>query len=515
MELRTRRDFLAEVGKGMLVASVGAPLAAELGGAPALAVEGDSKTLSFGRLEPLVSLLQENTAERMLPLVVERLNQGTSYRDLVSAAALANARTFGGEDYVGFHAFMALLPAYQMTSELPKDRRALPVLKVLYRSTSQIQAKGGRTAEVLHPVVPLPLDSHAALREAMRRQDLERTEGLFAGLVAQSPSAAYNALQSLVHDEADVHRVVLAYRAWDLLGLTGKEYAHTTLRQSVHYCVNAEKYRIAHGQPEPAIRTILPKVIDTHRLQGRSLGTRTADDAWVRSFCNTLLAATPAGAADAVGAAIGEGFGLSAIGEALSLAASQQVLRDPGRTQAFPGKPIGSVHGDSYGVHASDSMNAWRNIAAVSNHENAVSGLIVAGYHLQAPTGRDWKNLPAYPFTEHKSDITTNDPTALLRQLDGAIRENHQAHAAALTAHYGAQGHSADPVFALLLGYAVSEDGTLHAEKYYRTVAEEFRRTRKAHRWDHLTALARVTASEYGKRADGYEQACGLLRLKG
>ena len=158
-------------------------------------------------------------------------------------------------------------------------------------------------------------------------------------------------------------------------------------------------------------------------------------------------------------------------------------------------------------------MNAWRNIAAVSSHENAVAGLIVAGYHLQAPTGRDWKSLPAYPFAESKAEITTTDPAALLRELDGAIRENHQAHAAAIVAHYSALGHAAAPVFALLLNYAVSEDGTLHAEKYYRTIVEEFGRTRKAHRGDHLVALARVTASEFGKRADGYEQACGLLRI--
>ena len=514
MESKTRRDFLADVGKGMLVASVGVPLAAALGATPAHAeTEGDTNALTFGRLEPLVALLQENSAEKMLPLAVERLGQGTSLRDLVSAAALANARTFGGEDYIGFHAFMALLPAYQMTAELPASRRALPVLKVLYRSTSQIQAKGGRAAEVLHPVVSVALDTRTTLREAMRRQELEKAETLFAGLITQSPHAAFNALQPLIHDEADVHRVVLAYRAWDLLGLTGKEHAHTTLRQSVHYCVNAEKYRVAHGQAEPAIRRILPDVLDKYKLVGRAPGTRPADDAWVRGFCNTLLASTPAQAADAVGGALSEGFGLSAIGEALSLAATQQVLRDPGRTQAFPGKPIGSVHGDSYGVHASDSMNAWRNIAAVSSHENALAGLIVAGYHLQAPTGRDWKNLPAYPFAEATAQVTATDPARLLQELDGAIRENHQAHAAAIVARYGALGHAESRVFPLLLNYAISEDGTLHAEKYYRTATEEFRRTRKAHRWDHLVALARVTASEFGKRADGYEQACGLLRL--
>jgi hypothetical protein len=525
METRTRRNFLADVGKGMLVASVGTTLASDLGLSTALAddaprtAHGGAGTLEFGRLEPLVEIMQENSAERMLPLVVERLAQGTELRDLVSAAALANARTFGGEDYVGFHAFMALAPAYEMSKETPSDRKALPVLKVLYRSTNQIQSKGGRSSEVLHPISPAPLPAanarRDALREAMRRQEMERAEGLFAALAAHSTSEAYNDLQALVQDDADVHRVVLAYRAWDLLGLTGKEYAHTTLRQSVRYCVNVEKGRIAHGYPEPGIRTVLPKVLDHYHLEGRAPGSREAEDAWVAALCHTLLDSSPAQAAETIASSLQEGFSLNAIGEALSLAATQQVLRDPGRTQAFPGKPIGSVHGDSVGVHASDSMNAWRNIARVSDHYNAQTGLIVAGYHLASATGRDWKRLQPYPLSEHRAEITAQDAAGLMRALDGAIRDNHQARAAALVQRYGALGHPARPVFDLLLRHATSEDGALHAEKYYRTVSEEFGRTRKAYRWEHVVALARVTASEYGKRADGYEQACNLLQVKG
>jgi hypothetical protein len=68
-------------------------------------------------------------------------------------------------------------------------------------------------------------------------------------------------------------------------------------------------------------------------------------------------------------------------------------------------------------------------------------------------------------------------------------------------------------VFDLLLRYAVSEDGALHAEKYYRTVSEEFASTRPALRWRHLVALARVTASEYGRRAPGYDEAISLLKV--
>src|SRR5262245_56562922 len=48
----TRREFLADVGRGMLVATVGYGVASELGFGPAFAAEADD-TLNFGALEPL------------------------------------------------------------------------------------------------------------------------------------------------------------------------------------------------------------------------------------------------------------------------------------------------------------------------------------------------------------------------------------------------------------------------------------------------------------------------------
>ena len=77
---------------------------------------------------------------------------------------------------------------------------------------------------------------------------------------------------------------------------------------------------------------------------------------------------------------------------------------------------------------------------------------------------------------------------------------------------YGELGHPERPVLDLLLRYAVSEDGALHAEKYYRTTSEEFAATRPAFRWRQLVALARVTASEYGRPAPGYKEATELLK---
>src|SRR5439155_12888092 len=61
----TRREFLADVGRGMLVATVGCAAATELGLAPAFAADAPD-TLDFGSLEPLVRFMQETPPDKLL-----------------------------------------------------------------------------------------------------------------------------------------------------------------------------------------------------------------------------------------------------------------------------------------------------------------------------------------------------------------------------------------------------------------------------------------------------------------
>jgi len=515
MARKTRREFLSDVGQGMLMASVGSTLANDLGLATmALADEG-AKPLAFGALEPLVALMQETPIERLLPEVVRRMRDGTDAKQIVAAAALANARTFGGQDYEGYHTIMALSPAYQMARELDTPRQALPILKVLYRNTNHIQESGGRAHEALHPVESEPLASTnqpagEVLRDLVRKQDMEGAERTFATLANGSLDEAYNDLLYLVHDDVNVHRVVLAWRAWALLDLTGKEQAHTLLRQSVRFCVDGER-EIQKRGGNAELRGLLPKLLDQHKLVEREPGRKEAEDAWVDQLCETIVTSSRSQAADAVAAALAEGFSHEAVGEAISLAANQLVLRDPGRRQAdSSAKPVGSVHGASVGVHASDSANAWRNIARVSNRRNAVASLIVGAYHTAGQN--QFLNKQPYPLAEHESRASSHQPGAMLGDVEAAIKAKDQALACALVHRMGELGEAPRPVFDLLIRYAISEDGALHAEKYYRTVSEEFASTRPSFRWRHLAALARVTASEYGFPAPGYDQAKELLK---
>src|SRR5262249_53822806 len=201
----------------------------------------------------------------------------------------------------------------------------------------------------------------------------------------ETPGEVFDHLQFTVQDEADVQRVVLAWRAWATLDLTGREHAHTLLRQSVRYCLHDDGM-LAPGHRSREIQTLLPRLLDQYRLLGRPPGQRTADDAWVERLSLTILKGTPEQGADAAAAALGEGFAPEAVGEAVSLAANELVLRQRG----------GRAHGDSVGVHASDSANAWRNIARVSNPRNAVASLIVGAYHTAGQL--QWGDVPPYPL---------------------------------------------------------------------------------------------------------------------
>ena len=514
MTHRTRREFLADVGRGVLTAAVGAEAASELGLARAFAEEAPA-ALSFGALEPLVCLMQETPADRLLPALVAQLRSGTDLKRLTAAAALANARTFGGEDYVGFHTLMALSPAYHMAQEMPQDSQALPVFKVLFRNTTRIQERGGRKAEVLHIVKADESPKNGeALRKIVRAKEMDAAESAFAALAQSSPEAAFNALLYAVQDDTEVHRVVLPYRAWDLLDIVGKEQAHTLLRQSVRYCVQAESW----SRSRESSRELVPKLLEEHKLLDRSAGTREPDDAWVEKFSQTLFNSTAEQAASAAGAALAEGIAPDAIGEAIALTANQLVLRDHGRTprEESPGKPPGSVHGDSIGVHASDSANAWRNMAKVSNRRNCCASLILGAYQVaddRTNRGGDFAKWEPLPAKYHVDRVKSTDVEGLLREADEAIRANLQGHALAVAHRYGELGHPPRPMFDLLLRYAVSEDGSLHAEKFYRTVSEEFRTARPAFRWRYVLGLARVTASEYGRPAAGMAEARSLLRV--
>lgn len=511
----SRRGFLTDVGRGTLLATLGPAMLVDLGLAPKAFAEELDSTLRFGDLEPLVCELQETPAERLQAKLAEKLKGGLPLKTLVAAGALANARTFGGEDYIGFHTFMALGPALKMSALMPRGSEALPVFKVLYRNSNRIQEYGGRESETLHAMsasTPVNEATAAALHDAIVAKDTNHAERILAAFVAGDRRSALDALIPAIQDNPEVHRTVLPYRAWDMQEIVGAEHALTLLRQSLRYCVKSEPARRAdwdeHGK-------MLVSLLDEFHLDGKSPGSKEAEDAFVAHLSDTFATASPIDAARAAASALAEGYEPTVIGEAVSLAASLLVLRDAGRLPQWEDKlkPPGCVHGDSVGVHASDAANAWRNLARVSSGRNVFACLIIGAWQVARDRGGNLMANPL-PAKHHLDRLSKTDADGLLAQLDDAIQNNLQAHATAIVHRYGELSLPEDRLFSSMLKYAVSEDGALHAEKYFYTVWDDFRATRPSSRWRHLTSLARVTASEFGSPAAGQAEARELLGVR-
>jgi hypothetical protein len=510
----SRRDFLVDVGRGMLVAGLGTTVAGNLGFSTAFAERGPD-ALKLGPLESLVELIRTTAPEKLQPILIAKLQAGeVNNKQLISAAALANAEAFGGQDYVGYHTAMAMLPALELARQLPVERQALPVLKVIYRNSQQCQEHGGAsqaTLMALHAAEHSPEgDISLKIREACRNANMDDAEKLFSTLANASPQEAFNALQPAVQDDINVHRFVFAHRTYGLIGLLGKEHAHTMLRQSVRQMVDFEQEHKRHNHPDNPIRTLLPSLLDQYKLVGKPTGKTDPGDAAVDALALTIYTGPPARSADAVAAALADGIDPEVVGEAISLASNMLVLRQ--------GADRWRTHGDSAGVHSSDATNAFRNMARNTDAKHGVSGLIVAAYHSASHTPFSGD---AYPLEEHRASIKATDAKGLLAECEEAVKANDQGRASAAIQIYGEKNFPVDGVFQTLIKYTISEDGRLHGEKYFHTVGEEYRTIRPSFRWRQITALARVTASsfgynrqdEHGFHAAGYEDACKMLGI--
>jgi hypothetical protein len=507
----SRRQFLRDLGAGALAVG-GAGYASAM--SPADSLFGcrwiNGEPLDFGLLEPLAAWMQNTDADQMVAGAIKKLGEGTELKTLVAAGALANARTFGGEDYVGFHCAMALLPAYQMSAQMPKGMEALPVLKVLHRNTTRIRVRGGRRDEVMRQLPEQEVIAKRAksLLEVARSHDLDTAERVFDEKIAASIPDAYEALQPLMRDNIDVHQVVLTWRSFDLLQLTGQQHAQTMLRQCVRHYIDRDRDRAKKGRAEPSLRRVLPRLLDEHKLHGKTPGKRTDDGTFAEELAGVIMRSGRDEAANAAANALADGFSIDVVGEALSRAGVRLLLGDPGMKSAQPGKPKGSVHGASVGVHACDSAQAWRNISRVCGPANAIASLIAGAWHTGGQLYASSETPVHLATTEEVARIAPSELPTALRE---SVAKRDQKRAAAIGARWQSAGHAASLAFDAVIEDMSQCDGALHHEKFFRTCCEGHAQSPEVFRADWLAGVARVAASGHGVEAPGYAAAVERL----
>lgn len=506
MPERSRRRFLSELGASMAVISLGPAVASDLGWHPGPLDPVDSPR--DREMDALVDLITDTSPDRLQPLLVERLRKGTvDLTQIVAATALANACKFGGEDYTGYHAFMALLPSLEMSKQLSKDDAALPVLKVVWRNAARIQSRGGRRGRKLEKTYqPGVIDGPAGpmLRDLTRQRDVAGAETMFAGMHSAGHDAAWNDLQYTVRECTDVHRVVLAWRTKQYIPVVGVEHAATLLRQNVRFAIDRERGRLSKRRAADPVRKLVPELLDRHGLMKARGEKRKATNDWIASFAKLVYTGRKAEAAEATAKALASGIDPEDVGAAISIASNELILR-----QERDGQGNMKAHGATAGVHASDATNAWRCIARTCDARHAHASLIMAAHH--ACKQNRYRQAP-YPHPDHMKVVTAKEPSKLLDIVSACIRDNDQGGTCAAIKSYLDLGHDVQKLRSLMIGYAVNDDGSLHHEKYWQTVGEEYATQRPAFRGRQLIAMGRVLASGAGERAPGLSAARKQLR---
>src|SRR5262249_13014856 len=142
-----------------------------------------------------------------------------------------------------------------------------------YRTSTHIHGARCAGEDHLTRVEPVKLDDRAPpceqLLEATRARKIDQAEQIFAALPG-TPDQTYDDVQLLIQDDLNVHRVVLAWRAWEVLDFIGKDHARDMLRQTVRFCSDPR-----HTNPGVhPIRTVLPRLLDAHKLLAAKPGAK-------------------------------------------------------------------------------------------------------------------------------------------------------------------------------------------------------------------------------------------------
>lgn len=259
-----RRDFLASAA---VVPAL--PFLSQL---PAVAVQDAQVQPSLVRfadgIEPLVRLIEETPADRLLEEVAGRIKKGLSYRQLLAALFLAGVRNIPPRPNVGFkfHAVLVIHSAHQAALAGPDRDRWLPLFWCLdYFKRAQAQAirEGGwRMKPVAEGRVPAAEQALVAFRDAMARWDEEAADAAAAALARTLP--LHEAFELFAHyaarDFRDIgHKIIYVANAFRTLEVIGHQHAEPIYRSLAFALLRHEgKNPAQHDLPadRPGRRTL-------------------------------------------------------------------------------------------------------------------------------------------------------------------------------------------------------------------------------------------------------------------
>lgn len=253
-----RRSFLASTAGGLGLATLLRGLSP---------VSGDDLKLDGGvarfaaDVEPLVRFLEDTPREKLIEETARRVQDGLSYRHLLTALLLAGVRNVQPRPSVGFkfHAVLVVNSAHLAAISGTEQERWLPIFWAIdnFKESQERDVREGNWTlpAVEESKLPSPLDAERELREALEQWDEAKADVAISSLVRHhGANRVFEVLaEYAARDFRSIgHKVIYLSNATRTLETIGWEYAEPVMRSLVYAMLNHV------GEPNPAKSDLEP-----------------------------------------------------------------------------------------------------------------------------------------------------------------------------------------------------------------------------------------------------------------
>jgi hypothetical protein len=335
----TRRAFLKTASAGSLTAVGGFAFLSQLPHVSAEDAKLKPKLLQFDdHIEPLVRLIEESPRDKLLEQIADRIRDGKSYREVLTALLLAGIRNVQPRPSVGFkfHCVLVINSCHLASLSGPVKDRWLPIFWALdYFKSSQadeVRLSGWQMAAVNESTVPDAIRARALFVEAMDEWDVDKADAATAGLVRTAGATeVFNLFaRYAARDFRSIgHKAIYLANSWRALQVIGWEFAEPVLRSLAFALLNHTGESNPAQSDLDADRPWRENAGKVDRLPKSWLGGKP-DDAVPTELFLTFRSETSSAAAETAVAALARGVAPQSIWDGVFVGAGELLMRQPG-----------------------------------------------------------------------------------------------------------------------------------------------------------------------------------------
>ncbi len=496
LSLSRRRFLEGGTGLGLLAGLGDFEFLSRLAPVSAAELQPNPDAVKFQpEIEPLVRLLEDTPRQRVLEATADRIRNGTSYREVVTALQLAGIRNVQPRPAVGFkfHAVLVVNSAHLAAQSSPASDRWLPIFWAIDEFKAS-QARDVEEGDWTMPAVSERLvtkfgaGTEGHFRTAMQSWDAESADAASAGLARSRDADSLFRLFAYMgaRDFRSIgHKAIFVANGFRTLEHIGWQHAEPILR-SITYALQNHT-----GEPNPGESDLSADRPWRHNLQvvqrlPAELSSGRPDPAVTLELVRTLRSGSWQNAVAAVETQLSRGVSTQTISDALYLGAAELLLRQRG---------IVALHA----VTTTNALqHAFRQVNG-STDADRTKHLLLLQNAAFLPMFRDamhGRGAVADMAIDELSPVAVAQGEAALQDIFSDVGQNH-LRAAGKTLHWLQAGHDGQSFIDAARRLIFVKGNNSHDYKFSSAVLEDFAHVSPAWRNHYLAA------SVYNLRGSG------------